>query len=316
MPGIDTISLYLPKEKIGNYDYMENMESLLTNQKTVTYKNSKVTSLSGNRRNLLITYNERGVTLKGSLPKFCDKDSIDLLDFPKVHQALQKLSDEFKMPFDKAKLRRIDIAENFKMNQKPAFYYPYLGNINRYRRLEQNNGLMYQQGIKKNGIKGIVFYDKLDELKDNKVIIPIKYENQNLLRYEFRFFSRLPQQIKVDEVTLSSLQNESFYNRLIKYWHDEYFKIKKIKKMNINFEVCKTIKELETQLLLEGVQAKGGEAELTEIINQIYKAGNSSKMQCKRMKDKLKTLCNTPNLTYQSEAILELDKKVTENSIS
>jgi hypothetical protein len=62
-----------------------------------------------------------------------------------------------------------------------------------------------------------------------------------------------------------------------------------------------------------GLQAIGGEAQAWQMIEQAKQQGMfENKMQAKRLKDKLKDLCNQPACTTQNQLIEELDKKIKE----
>lgn len=316
MPGIDTLNLHLPIEKIGNNNYLNYVPDLLTNQRNTTWKNTNLTNIIGNRENLLISVNERGFRLRGSIPKFCFNDNIHLLEFSRIKEAIEMLSDEFKLPLGDANIRRLDVAENFITNYPPSLYYSFLGDSRGYRRLEQNNGLRYQQGLKSNGKKAFTFYDKLQELKVNKLTIPKDYETENLLRYEFRLYNRLNEQLQESEITFSSLNTGHLQEKIINMWKDGYYKITKHKKMNIDFRNCVNAKDFETQLILAGIVSNGGEAVLLNMIKDANEQGIfRNKMQFKRIKDKINAICNTPNRTFESDAILELNEKVKESGI-
>jgi len=208
-----------------------------------------------------------------------------------------------------SKVTRIDVAQNFIMRHPNAVYYCHLGEARYYKRLEQPSSLYYR-----NGQRTLLFYDKVAEQKAKRKPIPDLYLNRNGLRYEARFNSRLPQLFNLSSVTGATLYDEGFYAKVLSRWENEYNSIKKNRSLTIDSSFMSSVKDFENFIFLSGLQAIGGEQVLLHQIELARKQGIvKNKMQAKRLRDKVKQLSHIPNLTSDSEAILELDKKVKES---
>lgn len=63
--------------------------------------------------------------------------------------------------------------------------------------------------------------------------------------------------------------------------------------------------------MLAGINANGGEAAILKLIEQARKQGAfENKMQSSRLKEAVKEICSNTMLTFESDAIVELDRKV------
>ncbi len=308
----DTVNKYLPKERVVNTDLLSEIPCYLTNVKEVYCQTTDTVSIRGNLKNYRISVNKEGVFLTGSICKYKLGDNIQTLDLIKTKEAITMLSDELHLPIHEANITRIDLAKNLQMNYEVPFYYPFLGEASRYNRLEQNNGIYYR-----NGLKEMLFYGKIYEQELKGVPIPEPLRESNLLRYELRFKSHLKQQFKLSEVKASILYNEKFYLGISNRWKAEYLKIKKHKLFELEPKSLNNVKDFEKLIYLNGIKAIGGEVAILQMIEQAKTKGVfKNKMQVKRCKDKVKSICNTPQLSFESNAIKELDEKVNEDFTS
>lgn len=316
MPGYDTLKILLPKSEIKTCSYFSEVPKILTNVADYIPRSSHKHSVLGNFKNFRIRLNDNGISITGSISRYYNGTNLHTLDIKKAREAISKLSDELHLPIKKGIIRRLDVAENFQMINEPSFYYPMLGETFNYRRLEQNNGIEYRQGKKRPGHKGMVFYDKIIQHRNCEELIPVELKNKYLLRYELRFLNRLREQFKMPEINVSNIFTEVFYRKVTDIYQSEYFKIKKIRQMNNSFGKCSNVKQLQKQLLLSGIEKEGGELIVLQNIERLRKENKLNKMQTNRLKNKVKSLCNTAQLTFESEAILELDKKVMDCAIT
>ena len=164
----DTVNLWLPMYDIGNLnvsnvlqqmqDYTEHETKEGQNYYTGTFDNYKV-SVSG-----------QGVSLKGSLAKYFLPDNFHTLTRSDSTRAFIQLSDELHLPVMKAKVRRIDFAQNLIMDYPPETYYPFLGECRYFVRKPIGKSLYYS-----NGQKEKVFYNKVAEGKAKKLMPIQKY---------------------------------------------------------------------------------------------------------------------------------------------
>ncbi len=75
-------------------------------------------------------------------------------------RTIEKLSDSLHLPFHLANVTRIDFGTNLIMEHELEIYFPYLGQLRYYKKLEHDNGLYLR-----NSKRELVFYDKTKEQK-------------------------------------------------------------------------------------------------------------------------------------------------------
>jgi hypothetical protein len=272
------------------------------------------TVISGTFDDFRITVNKNGVNIKNSsLCKWYLGDNFQTLGRSDVQRAIEKLSDMLHLPVDEATITRLDIAQNFIVKQKVDVYYNHLGELKGGMRSPMTSmgrieSLYYYQS---RGL--LIFYDKVKEQQAKKQEIKELYQNSNVLRYEQRYFKRLHQSFNVERVTGAMLYNEKFYIDVIDRWRDNYRAIKKINDININFEAMRTKKDLYTMGVLSLIESQGGELSVITQIAEAQKMGILSKKQAFDLKQAITDACKVKEgLAVKNEAILEMDKKVTE----
>ena len=102
----DTVKLWLVS------DETERTLGLLTDVGT----NSKPTgeySQYGNLGNLRVSVRNSSLTVQGSLSKYLNGNNLERFTRKQTQRAIEKLSDSLALPFHRAKVWRIDLAENF-----------------------------------------------------------------------------------------------------------------------------------------------------------------------------------------------------------
>lgn len=304
----DTVNTWLEKEKVKATDLLSIVPPLLTDVKETFCSKTQTLNITGGFKNYRVSVKEQGVFLTGSICKYFLNDNMQTLDRKKTQEAITKLSDELHLPINEAKVTRVDVAENLVMNFEVPYYFPFLGQARHFARLQQNNGVNYR-----NGKREMLFYGKLHEQNLKGVPIPEILQNRNVLRYEHRFKNRLCKQFNLPEIIASTLYNEKFYIDILSRWKVGYFIIHKHKLPNFDLNILQNMREFEKQIFLLGIKSLGGEPAMMQMIEQAKQQGIfKNKMQVKRIKDKVKDVCTTPQLNYESDAIAELDKKVKE----
>jgi hypothetical protein len=262
-----------------------------------------------------ITLNSRGVNIKnGSLCKYYLGDNFQTLGRSDTQRAIEKLSDALHLPIDKATVSRLDVAQNFIVKNPVNVYYNHLGELKHSGRAAVTNGAGTIETLYYYQSKGLlIFYDKIKEQKDKRQSIPEPYQNRNVLRYEQRYQKRLPKAFNVERVTAAMLYNESFYINLLDTWKNNYFSIKKINDITLNFENMKGKKDLYILGLLSLIETAGGELAITAQINEAYKSGKLAKKTAFDIKQAIKVACREKvGITAKNDCIFELDKKVNE----
>lgn len=304
----DTVNTWLEKEKVKETDLLSIVPPLLTDVKETFCSKTQILNFTGSFKNYRVSVKEQGIFLTGSICKYFLNNNMQTLDRRKTKEAIAMLSDELHLPISEAKVTRVDLAENLIMNFDVPFYFPFLGQARHFTRLQQNNGVNYR-----NGKREMLFYGKLHEQNLKGVPIPEILQNRNVLRYEYRIkkHGAICKHLNRTEVIASTLYNEKFYIDILTRWRDAYFTIHKHKLSNFDLNTLQNMKEFEKQIFLLGIKSLGGEPAIMQMIEQAKQQGIfKNKMQVKRIKDKVKDVCTTPLLTYESDAIAELDKKV------
>ena len=299
----DSLNLWLPIEKAGNFDLSKTLQNL--SGITEHTKADGEIYVSGHLNNYKINISGQGVSLKGSLAKYFLPDNFHTLTRSDTTRAFEMMADELNLPILKAKVSRIDFAQNFLMDFEPEAYYSFLGECQYYNRQPQSKSLYYS-----NGLRQKVFYNKIAEGKAKGLILPDVWNGQNVLRYEMRFTSRLPKQFKKTEITASTLSDEKFYMGLFDRWLAEYEAINKLHSINFNLSDMNSPKDFWKQINLMAINIIGQEKIMQEVENLRHQKAFDKPEYYSRLKKEIKELCKTPEMTVSSDLVAELDTKI------
>ena len=299
----DTINLWLPIDKAGSFDLSKTLQSL--SGITEHIKDDGQVYASGYLNNYKVNISGQGVSLKGSLAKYFLPDNFHTLTRSDSARAFEMMADELYLPIQKAKVNRIDFAQNFLMDFEPEAYYPFLGECQYYNRQPQPKSLYYS-----NGVRQKLFYNKIAEGKAKGVSLPDVWNGQNVLRYEMRFISRLPKQFNQAEITASTLSDEKFYITIFDKWLAEYEAIDKLHSINFNLSDMNSPKDLWRQINLMAINMIGQDKIMQEIENLRHQKAFDKPEYYSRLKKEIKELCKTPEMTASSDLVAELDKKI------
>jgi len=301
----DTIKEWLPAELINESGYFNRVPTLLTNCKQSVYQSTNEVYFTGNLQGMFITVGMAGISLKGSLCKSYLDDNFKTLTRQDTQRAIEQLNDLLSLPVYKGELKQIDFAQNYIVDQTPENYYPLLGNSTHYKRLEQPKSIYY-----KNSIKTKLFYNKIAEGKTKGYNMPAIWQNKNVIRYELRYTSRIPQQFKTSSIQAQNLYNEMFYIDMVNRYISEWKNIYKNSTINFNLEKMNKPKDFFDQLLLLKIH-EIGQNKVFEIIEQL-KTQNvfEHKEYYSRLKSDIKKLCTNNAPIETNELIQELDTKI------
>jgi len=300
----DTINLWLPfdeVEQVNTSAIEQRLEHITVHEKDQNY------SISGKLNGVYqIRLSDQGVSLKGSLAKYFLSDNFNTLTRADSQRAIERLSDELVLPLNKAKVRRLDFSTSFIMKHPPEAYYSYLGQSQYYDRAPFKKSLYYT-----NQQRQKLFYNKIAEGLKKGHSIPEVWEGKNVLRYELRYTRRLKDQLKENELTADKLYNPSFYQKIFNNWHKEYTVIDKINKFkNMNTEEINSPKDYMKQLQILAVNLLGQD-EIMKNIEDLRLLGVFDKPEYySRLKGDIRKLCNTEEVSEESELIQELNKKI------
>lgn len=259
----------------------------------------------GNYYGYKVLVNKHKITFSQfSLAKLRFGTNLKTLTRGDTQQLIEHMTDELHLPIKEARLTRIDIAQHIPLKQPPEVYLPMLGPLQYYDRLEQPHSIRYQ-----NTKRTIVFYNKIEEQQQKKRIIEELYKGANLLRYELRFISRLPQQFNQPKVPMSLLINQSFYFELVQRWKKEYLAIKKV---STNTEcLCPTSssKKLIEQLAATSV-LQIGQNNIIKLISEWQMVNTITKKQAFDLRQAIQKISTAGIRAETNDLILELDKKI------
>ena len=315
----DNIDFKLKNTEVALTDFFDTLQYLTAITGEHNFNGERVVSgILGNANNdnyFKITVSNNGVNIKnGSLCKYYLENNFKTLGRSDTQKAIEKLSDTLHLPIDKATITRLDVAQNFIVQNPVQVYYNHLGELKYSTRIGIGNGNGIIETLQYYQSRGLlIFYDKLKEQTVKRQPIDELYVNRNVLRYEQRHTSRLAKTFNVERVTASMLFDENFYIKIIKEWKNNYFNINKINDFIINFEGMKNKTDLYNLGVLALIEMQGGELNVITQIKEAQKTGQLTKKQAFDMRQAVKVACDTKKgLTVPNEAILELDKKVKE----
>lgn len=304
----DTLSLWLPLTKQDCSLAFSELPLKLNHFKETFDHSNNTTTISGSLNSIYFNIRETGIFITGSLCKYHFGNNQKTLTIQDTKTAIESLTAFTGYPIYDASVYRIDFSENYILSQPEYLYYDYLGSSTYYKRLEQNNGLYYN-----NQRRQLVFYGKVYEQKLKKqVILPI-FEGKNVLRYEMRLKRKIPFQIGLPKIKAHMLYEPVLYKKLLEKYRSEYLSISKKHNLILNNNIIAEKNGLWNQLLLLGAHEMGGEEELLKLINNAKKEMRfSNPMQVQRLKEKIKSIFRTSLLTKPSDLIIELDEKILE----
>jgi len=303
----DSVNLRITQDEVGGVDFLSEIPCFLENVGEHTYDGVLV--ITGELGGLKISLNRYQVKVKdGSLCKWYLGDNYQTMGRSDTEQAIERLSDTLHLPMSRATVTRLDFAQNLIVKYPPEVYFNHLGLLKNSTRLQEPTGIYYKQT---NG--RLCFYDKNREQRNHREPIPEMYKDRNVLRYEQRFTQRLASQFGVPKVTGALLFDEGFYIGLMNRWKDSYNNIQKINDIQINFEAMKTKQELHKMGVLALTELVGGQMDFIAMINEAANKGVLTRKQAYDLRKTVNDACNVKDgLTTQSDAIQELDKKISE----
>lgn len=294
--------------EIGNVDFLNEIPQFCDKVITHTYPGGEY-SYTGVLENLSVSINRNGIAVKdGSFCKWLLGNNLQTMGRNDVKIGLEKLSDILHLPMSKAIVSRIDIAQNIMLKYPIGEYLSHFGYCGNIKPSEQPNGAYYHQ-------RNLSFclYEKIKEQKDAKNIIPELFQKQNCMRMELRLKKRLAATLKRDSIIGALLYDEAFYCEMVNFWGNYYKSIQKINDVQMNFKTMKTVTDFRRNSLLDWIERNGGQ---TAAINQIKNAQKRNELTAKQaydLKKEIEAIYNIQNgFTCQSEAIIELDRKVEE----
>lgn len=297
----DFVKIWMPTSKSIKYDKLENINQFANTETAHISTYSKLNNLNIAERN-------EGLQILGSLPYYFLGNNVQTLRRKDTKLAIEKLQDDLGINLSRANVYRIDFASNFIMNHPYQNYFDLLIDAPYTLKGYIDDSVYFQNEQRK-----MVFYGKIQEMKDKKIPIPERFLEfkETMLRYELRYKTNLKEQVK-QSVKVTDLYDYTFFSKMINRWKQNYYSINKQQKINLESKTFSTTKDFIEFLALNYIIEKG----VDDILNVI--TSNSSKfnrpVEVSRTKRKIKELISNKKFSIPNELIQELDKKVNENA--
>lgn len=302
----DNLDLTIHSETCPKMDFIQETPQHLT-RVTNEGNNQFGEYIAGYLGSLKVSITENRVKIyNSSLCKYYLGDNFKTLSKGDTKQAIEQISDNLHLPFEKANVTRIDAARNLILKHKQKSYFSHLGEAQYYNRLEQNNGLYYN-----NQMRQLVFYGKVHEQTIKGQPIPEPYKERNVLRYELRFRKKLRNQFNKPAITAALLYDEDFYYSLVKRWKNEYLNIQKINSKLAAMKPTGSTKELAQNLAMYSI-LELGQPNILQKVKQWQESGEITKKQALDLRRFIKKISKIPDNDEQNDLINELNQKVKE----
>ena len=306
---IDSIKLWISAEELTSIDLMAELPLKLNSISTTTDDKTNRIIIKGYLNSLFVIITENGVTISGSLSKYYYGNNMYTLSFSEIKSAFKMIENQLGITIEKARVQRLDISENFIVDNPVYNYFSYLGELTYYKRQEMNNGIYYNGSN-----QTILFYDKVHERKLKREKVLDCYIGKNVFRYELRFEHRLGKLFDRKALYMSDLIDALFFSELVKRYMDQFQKIYKHKSLIHYSELqINDRSQFWRQIKLRGIKELGGESVLLQTVKQARKdKAFKSKMHATRITQEIKRLYMNNPFTEVNTLVKELEQKIPE----
>lgn len=262
-------------------------------------------------RNLAFFVAGDSLTMTGSLPKFYFGTNVETLTRVELALVLEELSDMLGIPLLRAHVWEFEFGGNLRLNDPPVTYFPFLGGLTRCERSEnhKHNG----HGVYlSNGLRTLLFYDKIREMKTKRQWIPPEYQGCNVMRYEIHYRKDLPRQFG-RSVFASTLTDSDFYRRNVGLWAKRYDMIRRRRVPKLSDDILgQTPRTYERSLAAIGLAVTGDLDAHVARLHTASRCGRITDKQRYAINDVLRKLGNGPDLLVDDDRIVELNARVHE----
>lgn len=265
----------------------------------------------GSLNGLKISIYMGGISIIGSLAKFLYPNNIYPLDMNSTAQAIEKLSDNLHLPITDAKVTGLEFGRAFVMAHPVESYLSKLGDMPRLLRYHFDVGTLYYKPRGKQQPKVFAFYDKKADAAAKGMVLPVGFEDANLLKYEMRFNGRLPQQMGVPDVKASTLSESGFYRQMIKRYQENYFAISKLNQVKTDvMSEIKTVSDAFDMLVARLINGSD-QTQITAFVEELKEAKVfEDRKNYTRLKRKIQEVATKAGVTTSDELIRELDDEI------
>jgi hypothetical protein len=197
------------------------------------------------------------------------------------------------------------------MKYEAGRYFDVLGMRTHFNRLQATKHTLYYHSKGEGRTKAMIFYDKARETASRNCDMPDVYKGANLLRYESRWNTRLPQQLNEPEIKGNTLHDRRFYSKMVSLWADNYFRIDKKRTIKLNaMENIKTTSDAMRYVCAIGLQRLAPD-ELQAIMEELKRCKVfSDPKYYTRLKKMLKDITGKTTISETNELVKELDGEV------
>lgn len=307
---MDTIKIIIPSEKIPDRKELLKKLDLITGNKSIRENEKEEKSFFGTLKNLKFNLVKGGLIVEGSFSKYRLGSNQFNLSPKELKKAMSVLTGLFGLPFEDAKVLRLDIPGNIIPKQSEKDYYTSLGSLDNYNRHTQKNGLNYQSNSS-TGKTYISIYEKLEKVRSKEIVTEI-LKSRNVLRYEYRFQSQsdLVKCLGIKPVTVKDIYEN--YDKLIQRWVDMFLAIKKHYELpDLSYEVFEIKGEFDRQMRIKGVQAMGGIESIVDIVKKAQRHNLLSHPNvASNLIKRYEKLMDSPDRSVISSLATELEDKV------
>jgi len=259
---IDTLNLQLDQSQYDYKHIKQIFEAKMEFKAATKFKNGSSTTV--HYKNYKFTLSEKNLTATGSLTKLYYGNNIQNLNYLQVQQALQQFETLFEIPFDNAKIKRIDMACNIPVDNPVNMYFDILTTPDHYKlRLYEGETKCFESSKNK-----LNFYDKVAEVRKKDRASYEVYKNQHTLKYEVSFTKNLVANLSLHDLTMKNLYDPNIYKNLLDKWQQGYQKIPKLTKMLPSQLNHDTLGSFQQSLIVEGMRSLGGREVLNMAINE------------------------------------------------
>lgn len=306
----DKVKLWIDRTMVG--EQYPTIETFLDSARQETDLRTGEVKTFGSLDGLKVSVFVNGLSVVGSLPKFLYGGSnVYPMDRHTTAQAIEKMEDTLHIPIGEAFVTEVEFGTNFLMKHSVKEYLAKLGDMPRLSRCHFEPSTLYYKGVGKQQPKAFAFYDKIADATAKGMDYPENMKGKNLLRYEMRMRGRLNQQLRVPEVTASTLTDTSFYRMMVKRYQDSYFSISKSNqiKTNIMSEI-KTVSDA-FDVFVARLISQSDQTQIGGFLDELKEAGVfPDRKNYSRLKKKLQEIATKANITVSDELIKELDDEI------
>lgn len=306
----DKVKLWIDRAVVG--ETFPTIASYLDNANTQVNHQTGEVKTFGNIEGLKVSVYANGLSLVGSLPKYLYGGSnvYPLNRHTTVH-AIEKIEDALHIHIGESFVTEMEFGTNFLMKHSVKEYLAKLGDMPRLTRCHLEASTLYYKGVGRRQPKVFAFYDKIADATAKGMEYPEDMKGKNLLRYEMRYKGRLHKQLRVPEVTASTLTDESFYRMMVKHYQDTYFSISKQKQIKTNsMNEIKTVSDA-VDVFMARLINQCDQTQIGGFLEELKEAGVfADRKYYSRLKKKLQEIANKADITVSDELIKELDDEI------